>query len=302
MPIELPSLDDRKYADLVQEGLALIPRYAPEWTNHNASDPGITLLELFAYLSDIYLYRVDRISTAARAKFLKLLGGEVDPEQAGVAIEQLQRHIAALRRPSRAVSADDYEALALAAVHDWGASYALSRVQCFPRRDLEARTAADRRRDRPNHVSVLFVPRDRRAPDRVLHEMAAIIAAALDPRRLLTTRVHVVPPRFIDVTVRVRVSRVVAQSVAATSTAIRDALDGLLAADDGGWLPGRSLYVADLYRRLWRLPGVARLDAIHVDATSAVALVRSEEGDVVGVRVEPDELLRLEPVDVVVNA
>src|SRR4030095_11743512 len=75
MPLKVPTLDDRTYADLVREGVQLIPRYAPEWTNHNPSDPGITLLELFAYLTEIYLYRVDRIPEASRANMLRLLVG-----------------------------------------------------------------------------------------------------------------------------------------------------------------------------------------------------------------------------------
>ena len=41
-----PKLDDRNYYDIVAEAIGMIPRYAPEWTNHNPSDPGITLIEL----------------------------------------------------------------------------------------------------------------------------------------------------------------------------------------------------------------------------------------------------------------
>ena len=58
MPLNLPNLDDRDYNSLVQEALALIPAHAPEWTDHNPSDPGITLVELFAYLTEMLIYRV----------------------------------------------------------------------------------------------------------------------------------------------------------------------------------------------------------------------------------------------------
>ena len=37
--IPAPKLDDRTYADIVAEAMRLIPRYCPEWTNHNPSDP-----------------------------------------------------------------------------------------------------------------------------------------------------------------------------------------------------------------------------------------------------------------------
>ena len=46
MPLNVPNLDNRTYDDLVEEALGMLPRYAPGWTNHNASDPGITIIEL----------------------------------------------------------------------------------------------------------------------------------------------------------------------------------------------------------------------------------------------------------------
>ena len=52
-----PDLDDRKFEDLVAECILRIPRYCSEWTNHNPGDPGITLIELFAWLADQVLLR-----------------------------------------------------------------------------------------------------------------------------------------------------------------------------------------------------------------------------------------------------
>ena len=74
MPLPLPDLDTRDWADLVQEGQALIPRYAPSWTDHNVHDPGITLIELFAWLVEQDIYRVNRIPDRHRLKFLTLIG------------------------------------------------------------------------------------------------------------------------------------------------------------------------------------------------------------------------------------
>jgi len=74
MPLPLPDLDSRNWADLVQEGEALIPRYAPSWTDHNVHDPGITLIELFAWLVEQDIYRVNRIPDRHRLKFLSLIG------------------------------------------------------------------------------------------------------------------------------------------------------------------------------------------------------------------------------------
>ncbi|MBK9070907.1 MAG: putative baseplate assembly protein [Myxococcales bacterium] len=72
--IPSPKLDDRDYADLLAEALRLIPRYAPEWTNHNPSDPGITLLELSAWMADTLLKRVNKTPDKNYVALLNLLG------------------------------------------------------------------------------------------------------------------------------------------------------------------------------------------------------------------------------------
>jgi predicted phage baseplate assembly protein len=68
------NLDDRKYKDLVDECLLRIPRYCPEWTNHNPSDPGITLIELFAWLTDQMLLRFNQVPRRNYVTFLEMLG------------------------------------------------------------------------------------------------------------------------------------------------------------------------------------------------------------------------------------
>ncbi|MCG5212175.1 putative baseplate assembly protein [Streptosporangium sp. KLBMP 9127] len=72
--LPLPDLDDRRWQDLVDEGRALIPFYAPQWTDHNVHDPGITLMELFAWVAEMDLYTVNQITDAHRRKLLALAG------------------------------------------------------------------------------------------------------------------------------------------------------------------------------------------------------------------------------------
>lgn len=74
MPIPLPNLDDHRWSDLVEEGKALIPRNSPLWTDHNVHDPGITLIELFAWLTETNIFRINQISDRQYLKFLSLLG------------------------------------------------------------------------------------------------------------------------------------------------------------------------------------------------------------------------------------
>ena len=74
MPIPLPNLDDRRWSDFVDEGLALIPFYAPNLTDHNASDPFRTLVELLAWVAEMNLYALNRIPESHVRKFLALVG------------------------------------------------------------------------------------------------------------------------------------------------------------------------------------------------------------------------------------
>ncbi|HEY1295299.1 MAG TPA: baseplate J/gp47 family protein [Chloroflexota bacterium] len=74
MPLAVPSLDTRRYQDLLDETLARIPVHNPEWTNFNRSDPGVTLVELFAFLTETLLYRCNQVPERNRLKFLSLLG------------------------------------------------------------------------------------------------------------------------------------------------------------------------------------------------------------------------------------
>ena len=88
MAIIPPRLDDRAFEDLRAELIRRIPVHAPEWTDHNAADPGIALIELFAALGDNLLYRFNRVPEAARLEFLRLLA--VPPRPARPALAQVR--------------------------------------------------------------------------------------------------------------------------------------------------------------------------------------------------------------------
>src|SRR5438128_6600741 len=79
MPIRPPALDDRRFQDLVDEVLRRIPAHTPEWTNPRLGDPGRTLVELFAWLTDTLLYRANLIPERQRLAFLRLLGVHMRP-------------------------------------------------------------------------------------------------------------------------------------------------------------------------------------------------------------------------------
>ncbi len=79
MPLEPPKIEDRTYKQLEAEMLSRIRVHNPEWTNFNESDPGVTLLQLFAFMGESILYRTNLIPDRNRRKFLSLLSIPMQP-------------------------------------------------------------------------------------------------------------------------------------------------------------------------------------------------------------------------------
>src|SRR5436309_1146540 len=264
MPLSLPNLDDRRYADLVEEARSLIPSYAPEWTNHNPSDPGITLVELFAFLTEMLVYRVNRITDENIRAFLKLITGR-DADESRPLGDQIRDAVLGLRRTVRAVTAEDYERLAVAA-HE-----GVARARCLPLRNLKAPNPFAQESD--GHVSVVVVPASAKPGSADALALLSAVGQDLEPRKLLTTRLHVVEPRYV--TLRLKATLVLKQGALERTTAgdaqkkeqkgvVESAVDALKEFFDPlrggperrGWPFGRSIYVSEIYALLDDLPGV----------------------------------------------
>ncbi|MCL1864388.1 MAG: putative baseplate assembly protein [Spirochaetes bacterium] len=83
--IPSPNLDDRTHKDIVEEAIRLIPHYCSEWTNHNPTDPGITLIELFAWMVEMLIYRLNRVPEKTYITLLDLIGlSYTDPQASRV--------------------------------------------------------------------------------------------------------------------------------------------------------------------------------------------------------------------------
>ncbi len=96
MPLPVPNLDDRSFEQLVDEAKARIAVHCPEWTDFSPGDPGMMLVELFAYLTDTLLYRLNRVPEKAYVSFLNLIGVRLDPPAAA----RVELRFTASRTPS----------------------------------------------------------------------------------------------------------------------------------------------------------------------------------------------------------
>lgn len=308
MPISLPDLDDRRYDDLVEEARALIPTYAPEWTNHNASDPGITLIELFAHLTEMLIYRLNRVTDANVRAFLQLIKGEHEKPPTREALAAAVRDtVLELRRIERAVTSEDFERAAVAADPE------AARALCIHGYDME-----EQKGRRPGHVSVVVLPfpstdEDPFATDPLPSaRLVRQIRDDLERRRLLTTHVHVVSPRYLRAGVNLTLQLkpdAPNDTRESAETALRRFLHPQFGGTDGrGWPFGRSIYVSEIYELLDKQPGVEfvtkRIDPVTKqpldELTSPVAarLRRNEANQLVSVNLEADELVsvHLEPM------
>jgi hypothetical protein len=314
MPLTLPNLDDLNWDQMVQEGRSLIPAYAPEWTNHNAADPGITLLELFAYLSEILIYRVNLVSESNLREFLKLINGpEWSKRGKDFRREDFQeekRHVISnMRRLHRAVTAPDFETLALAVNMELTSEAAehVMQAKCLPGMNLAEPGASYETAAVPGHLSVVVLSSDREEPS---EELRKKIVEMFEGARLLTTWVHVVGPRYVTVALRLLIIvsfGADAEAVRATAVeSLARLFDPHIGGPQGeGWPFGRDVFVSDIYALLARLPGVdfvmkpvdkltgQRLDEVVIDGGMEGRQVRNQLGELEAIKLLPNELVRL---------
>jgi hypothetical protein len=304
LPLTLPNLDDLTWEDLIEEGRSLIPAYAPEWTNHNLSDPGITLIELLAYAGERLMYQTNRITTQQMIRFLELIQGadikctphELRSEKRKVVLD--------LRDSTRAVTAEDFENLARS-VEGMNAGDIQGRAICVPSSNLESEEPAEQAGHAPGHATVIVIPA--RKPHVPSHELRMQVRKKLEPVRLLTSRIHVVGPQYVNLGVRltlvlrrgIPVDEVKNQALGR----IREFFDPLTGwIDKKGWPLGRGVYVSELYQLLGNIEGIelARrsTDAAGIPMDEFVLIPpqpsrmkRNSRGELEAVELRPFELI-----------
>ena len=261
MSLPLLNLDDRSFDDLTALGRELIPRYFPAWTDFNPSDPGITLLELFAFLTEALMYQTNRVPERSLERFAALVGVTRLPREPIEAT--LRRALAVLGTEDRAITEAEFEKLAIEA-----APGAVARAKAV----VVVVNTPDVFPDE-QFIDIVLVPNTpdipAPTPDPALRQQ---VFAFLQSRRLITTRVRVVSPEYTDVSIAMTVVRDPKSRLDRTAVqhgveqAVRTFLGPLGGGVDGrGWEFGRAVYRSELSQLIEGLPGVDHLKQLFLN-------------------------------------
>lgn len=280
MPLPQANLDTRRFDDLVAEMRALIPRYAPEWTNHNASDPGITLIELLAWVTEATLYRINRVPEATSLEFAKLLLGHVEEEEwRKQPLDKRIGHIYGryLEVGEETDTKKQLEAVVGYAVKVFNEPYRAVTAEDFAR---EAKRAGNGNVSRvrvlsdggDGQVVAVLVPAAAREPDEPL---LVQVKKHLDARRLVGTRVLVRGPLYTPVKLDIKAvlktntrSDVVEKEVHDRLVKYFHPLSG--GRDGRGWPFGRPVSVFELYHLIEAAEGIEHVESIVMNGDSTL--------------------------------
>lgn len=286
MAITKPNLDDRVFHDLMEEVKTLIPRYNEKWTNFNATDPGITILELLAWLSDQVLFRLNRIPEKSYINFLKMVGIDLEPDESFESGVRRARTL--LEEVYRAITEEDYVYLIAKKMEEIQTGLS-GRVIVLQNADLSyipdsAGTLEDL--SKMGHISIIVIPRcDGEAgtycdPDflpgmvpgaQLMDDIYWFLAS----RRLLSTTVHIVSPKYVTIDIIAWVSL---EENADAQIAMEDArkritdyyhpIDG--GPEGKGWPSSRAFYKSELFQLLDGARGIDFVEKTAIKVNGVV--------------------------------
>ena len=252
MALPLPNLDNRFFDDLVKELKLYIPRYAPNWTDHNHSDPGITILEVIIWIAEMVLYRNNRVSEESYEKFLSLITGGQAQDTSVPIDERLRDALLNLKQQYRVITEKDFEEVA------YSIDDSIARVVCMANKNLEYVIENEM-----NHISLVVIPKvsDLLTKPEPSAELTTKIWDELFNRRLLSTRLHVVGPKYCDIQIDFDVEPEKNYGLGLYDR-IKDELAAFLNPTSGGfnntgWPFGRDVFISEIYKIIEETEGVA---------------------------------------------
>lgn len=278
----LPNLDDRTYADIVEEAISQIPLEYPEWTDHNPTDTGIILIELLAWLTEMTLYRVNQIPDDNYASFISLLKGEqwnipinISAQEKQKSLKtEIQKTLLELHHRYRAVTNEDYEHLIL---KDWNKSndsvnLKIARVKSLAQRKIEENQANTFAK---GLITLVIVPQESNSENNVevnnLEVKYKPLLDFLDQIRLLTTRLNIVVPQYENIKIEAYLiiedganTEDVRNKAQAEVRSFFSPLNSGKYWQGKGWPFGKSVYLSELYKLLDNLEGVDYVENLQI--------------------------------------
>ena len=298
MTIQLPNLDTKTYEEISEEMVASIPKYTDKWTNHNPSDPGITIIELLSWIAETTLYRMNRIPYESYVNFLRFVAGasgieEVerllkDPHQDKYhrkileflkvieeghdkTIQEIKTEALLFRKSrSRAVTEDDFRQLAIEATDLLGVKI----------RRVIVEKALDE-----NKVEIVLVPDKWKQYEELTEsekqsrykELAGSVKDYLNPRMLIGTKIEVRQPVYSDVSIDLKIVchryAITEKIEADTKARILQHLDPFVGGDEKtGWPYRRLLSAYEIAQIVEETDGVKQVESILFDGNKELKI------------------------------
>jgi len=279
MPIQLPDLDNKTFDDLMKEMIASIPKYTKEWTNFNPSDPGITILELLAWIAEGLIYRTNRIPRESYVNFLCLISGaSIDKDGKQItytaydfndcAREKILNYLRAIVAGSEKPDVNSMKAYAQEFLDS---KYRAVTVEDF--KELTRKASPDIKRVEviPSYtnVEIIIIPDDINLGK--IQELIGIAKKCLDPRRLICTKLDIKQAQYKNINLEITIScessakiikrvaqeipeDVIEKRVANAVSKYLDSIDG--GPEGNGWPYGRKLLPYELFHIIKKVKGV----------------------------------------------
>ena len=305
MSLPLPNLDDRTYADLVEEAISQISVECPEWTDHNPTDTGIILIELLAWLTEMTLYQVNQITDENKASFVRLLKVKKSglpnvfaKETRDSLQSEIKQTLSDLRRPYRAVTIKDYEQLVL---EDWKNSSDSNDLKIARVKGLAQRNLVQENIDTfaTGNISLVVVPYNNNQVETKGNTYDKLFKF-LEGRKLLTTRLHIVEPEYVSISIEAElILKDGAKEEELKEKArkeIKDFFDPLNSGkywEGKGWPFGRSIYLSEIYKLLDDLSGVDYVENVIIKDENNQPFVSEDNQPLSEIYLADNQLVKL---------
>lgn len=216
MTIPLPNLDTKSYEELVDEMISSIPNYTDTWTDHNPSDPGITILELLSWIAETTLYRINRIPDESYVNFLRLVAGAagIDDVERALNDPYLDRSHRQILEFLREIEKGDKKTIA--EMKTKALSFLKSRYRSITESDfqrLAIEATSDGSEGQPKvRRAIVYKSRDKEKVEIVIvtdernhyEELIPFVKDYLKPRTLIGTKIEVKKPVYTDVAIDIK--------------------------------------------------------------------------------------------------